>query len=76
MGRLCLLQLDLLELEVCLVVVAAVVAPSSLILQVLRHLIQKSLWVALQVQPKVVEVPSEFPDFQEFLSNLGPVTQR
>ena len=60
----------------CLVVVPAVVAPSSLILQVLRHLIQKSLWVALQVQPKVVEVPLEFPDFQEFMGNLCPVTHR
>ena len=60
----------------CLVVVAAVVAPSSLVLQVLGHLVQKSLRVVLQVQPKVVEVPLEFPDFQELVSNLSPVTQR
>ena len=53
----------------CLVVVAAVVAPSLVILQVLGHLIQKSLRVVLQVQPK-------FPDFQELESNPFPVTQR
>ena len=59
----------------CQVVVAAVVAP-SLILQVLGHSSQESPWVFLQVHPKVMEVPLEFPDFQEFQSNLGPVTQR
>ena len=53
----------------CLVVVAAVVAPSLVILQVLGHLIQKSLRVVLQAQPKVVEVPLELPDFQELESN-------
>ena len=46
MDHLRLLQLDLLELEVCLVVVAAVVAPSSLILQVLLRLVSKNLQVA------------------------------
>ena len=53
MGRLRLLQLDLLELEVCLVVVAAVVAPSLVILRVLGHLIQKNLRVVLQYNPRL-----------------------
>ena len=69
MGHLRLLQLDLLD-------VAAVVAPSSLILQVLGHLIQKSLRIVLKVQPTVVEVPLGVPDFQELVSNLFPGTQR
>ena len=61
---------------VCLAVVAAVVEPSLLILQVLRHLIQKSLGRVLKVYPNVVEVPLEFPDFQDLESNPFPVTQR
>ena len=61
----------------CLVVVAAVAAPSLVILQVLGHLIQKSLRVVLQIHFKVVEVPLlKFPDFQELESNPFPVTQR
>ena len=60
----------------CLAVVAAVVEPSSLILQVLRHLIQKSLGIVLKVYPNVVEVPLEFPDFRDLESNPFPVTQR
>ena len=65
----------LLELEVCRAVVAAVAEPSSLILHVLRHLIQKNLWTVLNMYPNVAEVPLEFPDFQEFESTLS-VTQR
>ena len=62
---------------VCLVVVAAAVAePSLVILQVLGHLIQKSLRVVLKIHSKVVDVPLEFPDFQELESNPFPVTQR
>ena len=60
----------------CLVVVAAVVEPSSLILQLLRHLIQKSLGIVLKMYPNVVEVPLEFPDCQDFESNPFPATQR
>ena len=63
-------------LVVCLVVVAAIVEPSLLILQALRHLIQKSLGIVLKVYPNVVEVPLEFPDFQGLESNHFPVTQR
>ena len=32
--------------------------------------------IVLQVEPKVVEVPLEFPDFLELVSNPFPVTQR
>ena len=60
----------------CLAVVAAVVEPSLLILQVLRHLVQKSLGIVLKVCPNVVEVPLGFPDFQDLESNPFPVTQR
>ena len=59
-----------------LAVVAAVVEPSLLILQVLRHLIQKSLGIVFKVYPNVVEVPLEFPDRQDFESNPFPVTQK
>ena len=62
MGHWRLLQLDLLELEVCLFVVAAAVAPSSLVLQVVK-------------EPDSEE-PLELPDFQEFRSNWTKVTQR
>ena len=57
---------------VCLAVVAAVVEPSSLVLQVLRNLIQKSLGIILNVYPNVVEVPLEFPHFRDFESNPFP----
>ena len=60
----------------CLVGVAAVAAPSSLIFQVLSHSIQKNLRVCLQSYPSVVVVPLEFPDVQEFKSNLTKVGQR
>ena len=50
--------------------------PSLVILQALGHLIQKSLEVVLKIHSKVVEVPLEFPDFQELESNPFPVTQR
>ena len=51
--------------------------PSLVILQaLLGHLIQKSLEVVLKMHSKVVEVPLEFPDFQELESNPFPVTQR
>ena len=62
---------------VCLVVVAAAVAePSLVILQVLGHLIQKSLKVVLKILTQVVVVPLDFPEFQELESNPFPVTQR
>ena len=61
---------------VCLAVVAAVAEPSLLILQILRYLIQRSLGLVLKVHPNVVEVPLDFPDFQDLESNPFPVTQR
>ena len=57
---------------VCLVVLAAVVAPSLVILQVR----QKSLRVVLKMLTQVVVVPLDFPELQELESNPFPVTQR
>ena len=53
--------------------VAAVAEPSLVVLQVLRDLVQKNPWILLEMHSQVMEVPLEFPDFQELECQPFPV---
>ena len=58
----------------CLVAeVAAVAEPSLVVLQVLRDLVQENPWILLEMHSQVMEVPLEFPDFQELECQPVPV---
>ena len=58
----------------CLVAeVAAVAEPSLIVLQVLRDLVQENPWILLEMHSQVMEVPLEFPDFQELECQPFPV---
>ena len=54
-------------------VAAAAAEPSLVVLQVLRDLIQENPWILLEMHSQVMEVPLEFPDFQELECQPFPV---
>ena len=67
----------MLVLVECLVAeVAAVAEPSLVVLQVLRDLVQENPWILLEMHSQIMEVPLDFPDFQELECQPFPVGTR